>query len=362
MKNETIDGIGSFHGGEIDTFSVNGIGKLKRKTKANQVFVNGLLKSKALLSTSEIHIEGVARIFRDVKAKNVFINGVLKLRRAVLKAENITCDGLIISNKEISADDIFINGVCSVKKMYGDHITIQFNKNSLKEHKVPTKLSFPIKLYFGREVSLSHSLVDILECTSLKANNLKVKILRAGSVDLSDNCSIGKLYCDGGIQFDETCEIGEIISKNESINIERKKPNMANQSFIRILELYKNGNINADEAEKMLSSFSAKPENNATPDVSWGDDGKLRIVAFIGRKLLHKGDTNAKCVEVTYHGEALNVDCDFSIICQNIGQSANAGGSINATSIGGNASCGGSISCGNVNGNISAGGSVSMIK
>ncbi|HOJ11630.1 MAG TPA: hypothetical protein PK733_13695 [Clostridiales bacterium] len=281
MSSEKIEGIGSFYGGEYDSIAVEGIGKLKGDAAAKSVVVEGLFKGKGRLITDQMVVEGVARCFRNIKSKYTEINGVLKLRRADLNADKIVCDGIIVATREVSADEICIDGSCSVAKMYGDKITITNNINSWKDSKIPIKFMFLMMLYFGRKISLSHCLVDILECTDLTASGLKSKIIRAGSVKLKDHCIVGKLICDGEIIIDDTCQIGEIISNNsiqiESNNKAQVEPEgkthmesksktqvekeelkikeiKANTNAVKIMDLYKNGKISADEAEKMLAA------------------------------------------------------------------------------------------------------------
>jgi hypothetical protein len=221
MNSEKIEGIGSFYGGEYDSIKVEGIGKLKGDAAAKSVVVEGLFKGKGRLIADQMIVDGAARCFRNIKSKYTEINGVLKLRRADLNADKIICNGIIVATREVSADEICIDGSCSVSKMYGDKITITNNINSWKDSKIPIKFMFLMMLYFGRKISMSHCLVDILECTELTASGLKSKIIRAGSVKLKDHCIVGKLICDGEILIDDTCQIGEIISKN-NIQVESK--------------------------------------------------------------------------------------------------------------------------------------------
>lgn len=308
-------------------------------------------------------IDGIARVFRDIKAKNVVIDGILKLRRASLYACKITCDGIIIGNREVSADEIIVDGICSVSKMYGDKIILKNNQDKgigMQNLKVPVQLKPFLKLYLGRDISTTHSIVDVLECTNLEAEDIKAKVIRANNVKLKGNCVVDKLFCDGEIFIDDTCQVKKIISKNQPVMAKKEMEGMANASLVKILDLYKDGKINADEAEKMISSLGIGTAANKgeMPDVPWKDDGKLRIVAYIGRKLLRKGDPEATHIEVKYDGEALNVESYGNLICGNINGNASTGGSITCGDIGGNVTCGGSIRCKSVNGNIAAGGGV----
>lgn len=304
MSSEKIEGIGSFYGGEYDSITVEGIGKLKGDATAKSVVIEGLFKGKGSLITDEMIVEGAARCFRNIKSKYTEINGVLKLRRADLSADKIVCDGIIVATREVSADKICIDGSCSVSKMYGDKITITNNISSWNHFKIPMKFMFLLTLYFGRKISRSHCIADTVECTDLTASGLKSKIIRAGSVKLKDHCIVGKLICDGEIIIDDTCHIGEVISKNNvriepkieiqpenrthvestskvqvgtKIKIENKveqkikdckeppksitqvekeepamKKAISNTNAVKIMDLYRNGKISADEAEKML--------------------------------------------------------------------------------------------------------------
>jgi hypothetical protein len=136
---------------------------------------------------------------------------------------------------------------------------------------------------------------------------------------------------------------------------------MENTTIKKILDLYKDGKISADEAELMLSHLkSTDPgaSDNEAYETSWAEDGKLRIVAFIGRRLLKEGDKQARSIEVKYEGPALDVECYGNLTCGNITGNANAGGGMHCGDVGGDVSCGGSLSCGDISSDVSCGGSL----
>jgi len=385
MRSEKVEGIGSILAGEYDVIEVEGIARLKGNVTARKIMVDGIFKSKGKLISDEIIIDGVARIFRDVKGKKIKSDGIVKLRNANLYADEIICTGLITSTGEVSADLINIEGICSISKMFGDNIYIKNDKTQIeiKGDKRFVKYSIHLgRLYLGRKVSENYSIVDQLECTNLEASGLHSKVVRAGNVKLSDACEIHKLYCDGDMDIDDSCIIGEIISKGKqmelrdinrringdsSVNIMNIEQggygDMANESIRKILELYKSNNINIEEAEKMLlstgaSTIASDTSSKASIDTAWNDDGKLRIVAYIGRKLLKKGDPSSRTIEVKYEGPALNVESYGNLSCGDVNGNANAGGSIHSGDINGSASCGGSMSCGDVGGSVNCGGSL----
>ncbi len=369
MKNEKVEGIGSVYGGEYDTISFEGIGKLKGDVTAKKVMVDGIFKGKGKITADEMGIDGIARIFRDIKAKSVKIEGILKLRRASLNADRVICEGIMVANREVSADEIYVDGICSVSRMYGDNVILKNNHDRIKAsgNFLPIRLKPFIKLYFGRKVSLDYSLVDVLECTNLEAEGIKAKVIRANNVKLKNHCIVDKLFCDGEIFIDDTCRVSEIISKDQSITVNKEMNDMANMTLVKILDLYKDGKINADEAEKMIDSIKANTGMGYTScydpaGLPWEDDGKLRIVAYIGSRLLKKGEPGATNIEVKYDGEALNVECCGNLTCGDVNGNVSAGGSVTCGDIEGNVSSGGEIYCKNICGRVVAGGGVHIGK
>jgi cytoskeletal protein CcmA (bactofilin family) len=364
MNNEKIDGIGTIHGGNYDDIIVAGMGKLKGSVTANKVVVSGAFKSKGQLTAEELQVDGIARIFRNIKINNLVIKGTLKLRRADVNADSVYGEGLLTSTGTISADKISINGYCTVKKIMGDRISIHNDLSGI--NRFMKRLRILAFLYFGRGISPSHSLVDQIECTNLTASGIKSRVVRAGDVELGRDCIIDRLYCDGNINIDPTCRIRKIYTNNEVKEFGRKGRNeMANMTVKKILDLYKSATINEEEAELMLksifrdnSSDSTNGSNDNGVETPWEEDGKLRLVAFIGRKLLKRGEAGQNRLEFKYEGDALNVECNDNLTCGNISGNASAGGSISCKDIGGNTSCGGSISCKDIAGNVSTGGSI----
>ncbi|OOM77267.1 hypothetical protein CLPUN_23840 [Clostridium puniceum] len=357
MQDAKIDGMGTIYGGEYKDVSIGGMGKLKGNIEAEKVIINGMFKSNGEIIANEFVCDGLGRILKNVKVKKAKISGVLKIRRAKLEADNITCDGVITCTHEVSADEIYIDGVCSISKMYGDKITIRNKNDGLTNSKIPTKFLMLTNIYLGRKLSLSHSLVDVIECTDLEASGLKAKIVKAQNVRLSNDCIIENLECAGQTIIDDTCKIGNIPNKQ----IEGAD-NMANASIIKILELYKSGKINVEEAEEMISiasNRSFKTENGAeVPSVGWADDGKIRIVAFRGTKLLKKSEAGTYNLSVEYKGEALNVECYGNLKCGDVLNNVDAGASVECYDIHGNVNSGHSVNCKDIGGNVDAGHSV----
>lgn len=363
MNNERISGIGSIHEGEYENINVDGMGKLKGSVKAGKIVVSGAFKSKGKITTDELRIDGLASIFRDVRAKNIVNKGTMKVRRASLQADFVHNEGLLSSTREISADEIKINGYCTIKKMVGDRITIASDFNMVDSF--VKKLHWLVYLYFGRHINAGYSIVDQLECTNLIASDLKAKLVRAGSVQLK-NCRIKRLYCDTEPVLDSSCSIGQIFVKNkEAVYIRKGKDGMGTMSVKKILELYKSGTVKEEEAELMLKAVlgikKAEAQNvyiASNSETPWEEDGKLRIVAFLGKKLLKKEEAMNHKFQVQYDGSALNIDCHGDLSCGDVGGNVTVEGTMECGDIGGNVACGGNINCTDIGGNVVCSGGI----
>ena len=118
----------------------------------------------------------------------------------------------------------------------------------------------------------------------------------------------------------------------------------------------------------------AKPEL-VISDVPWGDDGNLRGVVYLGRKLVgHERRSFGEKVKLFFKGKVdKNVYCDFSlecgdvggnvetdgnVTCQNVGSYVDAGGNVTCGNVEGDMDVGGNVTCGNIGGHVDAGGDV----
>jgi len=363
MKKSVIEGIGTLYGGTYDELRVEGIGKLKGSTQAKSVVIEGIFKGKGSITADKFTCEGIARIFKNIKAKEARVDGVLKLRRASLEADSLYCDGIIVCNKEVSADKIVIDGLCSVARMYGDDIKLYYNIDNKYKRFVSFKGKSALRLYFGREINLDYLIVDHIECTTLEAEKLHAKTVRARDVKLGKDCVVDYLECDGKLEVHPSCKIARSNKKYEII---KEDSNMADYRLVQVLDKYKQGLISADEAEQLIDTIKGyKSHNNAgyfEDNIIWPDDNKLRIVAYLGRKLLKEGEAGSDKVVVEYKGEALNIECCGNLICGDIKGNVSAGGGIQCNNIGGNASCGASITCSSIGGNASCGAGIRIAK
>lgn len=117
----------------------------------------------------------------------------------------------------------------------------------------------------------------------------------------------------------------------------------------------------------------------AAGNLPWEDDGCLRAVSFLGRKLLENqtidNEKGACKVELKFTGNvgdihsAFSVNCTDSTIygditagdgvnCGNVGGDVHAGDGVNCGNVGGDVNAGDDVNCGTVCGDVSAGDSI----
>ena len=102
--------------------------------------------------------------------------------------------------------------------------------------------------------------------------------------------------------------------------------------------------------------FDRKVKTSAA--LPWEDDGVLRAVLFIGKRLV-SGHPSAQEIHFCYEGPALNVSSEFSVSCDDVNGNVNCGGSVTCDDVHGSISAGGSVTCDDVDGNVNCGGNVS---
>lgn len=126
-------------------------------------------------------------------------------------------------------------------------------------------------------------------------------------------------------------------------------PKLADIFGISLDELFSRESQPGKEPEAVVTE-----QNQTAPAPTWPDDDVLRVVAYIGHRVV----TNQKASEellFRYEGPALNVDSRISISCGDVAGNVDAGTNINCGNVNGDVDAGTSVSCGNVEGSVDAG-------
>lgn len=101
-----------------------------------------------------------------------------------------------------------------------------------------------------------------------------------------------------------------------------------------------------------------KKKEAAPPALPWEDDGVLRAVLYAGTKLI-AGHPAREKIQFCYEGPALNIHSEFSVVCDEVAGSINAGGNVTCDGVRGSVHAGGDLNCDDVEGDVYAGGDVS---
>ena len=100
-------------------------------------------------------------------------------------------------------------------------------------------------------------------------------------------------------------------------------------------------------------------EEKYVEGLPWPDDGTLRAVVYKGHKLLANMRA-ARDMTFTFHGEPVNVEPAFNILCEAVGGNVWAGRSVNCGNVEGNVEAAGSVNCDQVGGDVECGSSVTI--
>lgn len=90
------------------------------------------------------------------------------------------------------------------------------------------------------------------------------------------------------------------------------------------------------------------------PEPVWPDDATLRIVAYIGHKMVKSTEALEK-LTFRYEGPALNVHSQISVTCGNVEGNVDAGRDVNCQCVDGDVDAGRDVNCADVAGDVDVG-------
>lgn len=94
-------------------------------------------------------------------------------------------------------------------------------------------------------------------------------------------------------------------------------------------------------------------------ELPWGEDGVLRAVLYIGHTLVKAQECiEQKKIEFRYYGEALNIDSELSVTCNDVKGNVTAAGNVACGDIQKDAEAGGNLTCDTIGGNARAGANI----
>lgn len=101
----------------------------------------------------------------------------------------------------------------------------------------------------------------------------------------------------------------------------------------------------------------APKRQSAAPDPQWPDDNILRVLMYVGNRLVGSGPVKEGYL-YKYEETVDGVISGVGISCGDVAGDVSAGGNVNCGNIGGDVDAGGNVNCGNVGGDLDAGAGV----
>ena len=92
----------------------------------------------------------------------------------------------------------------------------------------------------------------------------------------------------------------------------------------------------------------------AVPASEWPDDNVLRVVMYVGQRLVGYGPAK-EGYEYHYHGAVNGVVSCATISCGDVMGNVEVSGNLTCGNVAGDVDAGGNVTCGNVEGNVDAG-------
>ena len=101
----------------------------------------------------------------------------------------------------------------------------------------------------------------------------------------------------------------------------------------------------------------APKQQSAAPDPQWPDDNILRVLMYVGNRLVGSGPVKEGYL-YKYEETVDGVISGVGISCGDVAGDVSAGGSVTCGDIGGDVSAGAGVHCGDIGGDVSAGAGV----
>lgn len=207
-RNVNIAGIGSIYGGKLGKVSINGIGKIKEDIETTAFFINGIGKIKGTLQSEEIQNNGLCTFQKDVYTKILKNTGAFYLK-GNLEADELSSNGIIYIHGNLTIDKLVasFNKSSFVEGIFGDNVVIHEINNS-KSVNGPLWM---FRLIFGLKLTIGKFTCNVIECTSLEADNLKANIIRAQDVVLGPGCIVELVEYYNSVSVDESSVVKNLV-------------------------------------------------------------------------------------------------------------------------------------------------------
>lgn len=236
-----ISGAGSYPGGQFDTVSISGAGKINGDLKCIRFSGSGSAKVNGNVICDHFGCSGSGKVTGDVEAKEVKVSGACKIEGDMrggllvtsgaaniegdIKCEKVSASGMLTTGKNIEAEEVNIeggiknygtinaekiriecragNGSCTFNEMGASKISI----NGYNESSRP----YFFKLFGMFTGGTSIITGNIVEGDDIYMENANVKTIRGDRVVIGPGCRIQQVEYRETIEISDQAEVTEVV-------------------------------------------------------------------------------------------------------------------------------------------------------
>lgn len=190
-----------------ESFSCSGSGKVVGSVEGISIKASGCCKIEGDVKGGTLSVSGATKILGSVKGEKVFGSGVLSVEKNI-EAEEVKIDGSIKNEGIINAEKVVIecrsgNGTCTFNEIGAATVSI----NGYNEASRP----YLYKLFGMFTGSTDGVTGNLIEGDTIYVANAKVDTIRGEHVTIGPNAEIRCVEYSGEIKISDTAIVKEVI-------------------------------------------------------------------------------------------------------------------------------------------------------
>lgn len=236
----TIDGVGTYAGGEYDVVSISGKGtissdlscnmfttsgssKVCGKMKCSVLKSSGTCKIEGTLEAEEMSTSGTFQSLDDIKADHIQSNGMLTARSHV-RGTKIESNGTIYVEKNLSAEEFILNGMLTCNgdlnsekvsmTLVGTSKVSEIGGSTIRIEPKTEFIGVIGRIFMPKRFHENMIIVDSIEGDSIYVENCQAGRINGGTVIVGPGCTIGSVEYSEELQIHESSVV-EQYSKKE---------------------------------------------------------------------------------------------------------------------------------------------------
>lgn len=239
LSSLSIDGLGSYPGGDYDKVSIAGIGKIQDDVTCNFFDVSGKGKLLGNVHAGYFEVSGMCTCNKAVTADHMQISGTISCKETVnvgeihmegmmsvndnINAKIIRCCGTITGKGNITAEQVEVEGSLQITgalnceefkiKLAGTSEIVEFGgsicvvRAPLENRNVIAKLFMPAR--FRNDCFVCNT----IEADQITIENSKVNKVRGEKVVIGKGCIIDTVEYSESIHIDESAVVKYVVQK-----------------------------------------------------------------------------------------------------------------------------------------------------